>query len=191
MKKCKGRCGEIKPLDAFKPNKKLKSGYGSKCKTCVNAEQREWRHKNPEKVKSYRRNGDTTKLGFPAGYWTALKDYYGERCMFPGCINTKNLHLDHVVPRSRKGRNTLANAQILCAYHNTSKGNRQNSDYRDTERPVLVGVSENGIESMWFEDVSVHEIYRGAKENIHYRIFRVAQNRRRPEERNVFCFPPV
>ena len=38
--------------------------------------------------------------------------------------NYSKLEVDHVTPWSKGGRTILANAQLLCKHHNTSKGNR-------------------------------------------------------------------
>jgi hypothetical protein len=38
--------------------------------------------------------------------------------------NYSKLEVDHIIPWSKGGRTILANAQLLCKHHNTSKGNR-------------------------------------------------------------------
>jgi hypothetical protein len=38
--------------------------------------------------------------------------------------NYSKLEVDHITPWSKGGRTILANAQLLCKHHNTSKGNR-------------------------------------------------------------------
>lgn len=55
--------------------------------------------------------------------WEELKDQFGRRCL--SCGRTENetlLTLDHVVPLSRGGSNTIENAQPLCRPCNSSKG---------------------------------------------------------------------
>jgi hypothetical protein len=44
------------------------------------------------------------------------------RCAFPGCEEIKNLTVDHIVPLSRGGDDSLANLQFLCRSHNSAKG---------------------------------------------------------------------
>ena len=39
--------------------------------------------------------------------------------------NYSKLEVDHITPWSKGGRTILANAQLLCKHHNTSKGNRK------------------------------------------------------------------
>lgn len=49
------RCGVVKPLDMFPANKKMKSGRDSLCRACYAAKAREYRARNPEKVKASQR----------------------------------------------------------------------------------------------------------------------------------------
>ena len=39
-------------------------------------------------------------------------------------MRMRNLELDHIVPRSRGGRHTDSNLQLLCGWCNRTKGNR-------------------------------------------------------------------
>jgi hypothetical protein len=51
---------------------------------------------------------------------------YGRRAESEGWLtrcSRGKLHLDHIRPLSRQGRNTLDNFQFLCATHNTKKSN--------------------------------------------------------------------
>jgi len=41
----------------------------------------------------------------------------GWRCTVPGCSSYRNLHGHHIVFRSRRGSNALANLTTLCAWH--------------------------------------------------------------------------
>jgi 5-methylcytosine-specific restriction endonuclease McrA len=57
---------------------------------------------------------------------------YGEACMNPQCGGEDSiLTIDHVVPVSKGGANTMENVQILCYTCNRRKGNRSEADYRD------------------------------------------------------------
>lgn len=47
----------------------------------------------------------------------------GGRCV--ECGSDQDLHIDHIIPLSRGGSDTLENLQILCARCNLSKGNRR------------------------------------------------------------------
>ena len=43
------------------------------------------------------------------------------------CWATDNLHLDHIIPKSKGGLNSHSNYQLLCAYCNSSKNDRDMS----------------------------------------------------------------
>jgi hypothetical protein len=43
-------------------------------------------------------------------------------CQYPGCDETKYLHLDHQVPYAKGGLTTSANLRVLCSTHNHIKG---------------------------------------------------------------------
>jgi len=65
--------------------------------------------------------------------YLVLYSYYGEMCMHPDCEAIKNIHLDHIIPLSVGGMHSYDNFQLLCIFHNTSKGNRSAADYRPVE----------------------------------------------------------
>lgn len=46
----------------------------------------------------------------------------GRRCVY--CGSTRHVVVDHIVPRSRGGRNVLTNLQALCTRCNIVKGSR-------------------------------------------------------------------
>lgn len=46
------------------------------------------------------------------------------------CGSRENLHVDHREPLSRGGRHAIGNLQMLCAFHNLSKGARLWADFR-------------------------------------------------------------
>ncbi|PYF68485.1 HNH endonuclease [Pedobacter nutrimenti] len=48
----------------------------------------------------------------------------GYKCLMPGCNETSNLTIDHIIPLDLGGRNSIHNYQTLCAFHNQEKGNK-------------------------------------------------------------------
>lgn len=48
-------------------------------------------------------------------------------CVHPGCNQTTNLTIDHIVPLSRGGTDELDNLQFMCKSHNSSKGDKTNA----------------------------------------------------------------
>ena len=59
--------------------------------------------------------------------WLALLEFYGHRCL--ACGNRENITVDHVVPLSLGGSNTIHNIQPLCERCNLLKDQRT-TDYR-------------------------------------------------------------
>jgi selenocysteine-specific translation elongation factor len=47
------------------------------------------------------------------------------KCQYPGCDETKYLHLDHQVPFTKGGLTTSSNLKVLCSTHNRLKGARK------------------------------------------------------------------
>ncbi len=56
----------------------------------------------------------------------------GGRCL--KCGSTVDLHIDHILPVSLGGLTILGNLQTLCSAENLSKGNRETTDYRKTQK---------------------------------------------------------
>ena len=53
--------------------------------------------------------------------------YAAKNGKYVGCrdpMRMRNPELDHIVPRSRGGRHTDSNLQLLCGWCNRTKGNR-------------------------------------------------------------------
>ena len=58
----------------------------------------------------------------------------GGRCALCGATkNERPLDVDHIIPRSRGGKNELTNLQVLCSKCNRSKGNQDDTDFRQTD----------------------------------------------------------
>ena len=55
----------------------------------------------------------------------------GGRCELCGCsAKERPLHVDHILPRSKGGKNDMTNLQALCERCNLAKGNRDDTDFR-------------------------------------------------------------
>ena len=54
----------------------------------------------------------------------------GYRCLKCGCDEINWLTLDHIIPRAKGGKNSVANLQTLCANCNMEKGDKHSTDYR-------------------------------------------------------------
>lgn len=56
----------------------------------------------------------------------------GGRCSLCGATKKDSvLDIDHIIPRSKGGETTYENLQVLCAKCNRSKGNKDNTDFRE------------------------------------------------------------
>jgi len=56
------------------------------------------------------------------------------RCDLCGATKyDRPLDVDHIIPRSRKGKTEESNLQVLCSKCNRSKGNKDDTDFRQTE----------------------------------------------------------
>ena len=56
------------------------------------------------------------------------------RCDLCGATKyDRPLDVDHIIPRSRGGKTEESNLQVLCSKCNRSKGNKDDTDFRDTE----------------------------------------------------------
>lgn len=63
----------------------------------------------------------------------------GGRCALCGCSqNDRPLDVDHIIPRSKGGSNDISNLQALCTKCNRSKGNKDQTDYRESRSPDKV-----------------------------------------------------
>jgi 5-methylcytosine-specific restriction endonuclease McrA len=72
------------------------------------------------------------KSSLPSGLRYEVLKRDGGRCVL--CGNSKKdgvkLHVDHILPRSKGGKDTLDNLQTLCQPCNLGKGNRDNRNWR-------------------------------------------------------------
>lgn len=104
-------CGVSKTLNEFYKGVHFADGLQKNCKPC-------------SVVKVMRNRGVARK-----SLVGELKRLYGETCLFPGCDEVDNLHIDHVLPKSHGGDDHIDNYQLLCEHHNCSKG-ATHVDYR-------------------------------------------------------------
>ena len=66
-------------------------------------------------------------------YYEAMKES-GGRCALCGCSkNDRPLDVDHIIPRSKGGKSTENNLQVLCSRCNRTKGNKDDTDFRNIE----------------------------------------------------------
>ena len=88
----------------------------------------------------------------------AIKEYFDNTCIYCGITHDINdLTLDHVLPRSRGGKNTWTNLVAACKKCNQRKGNKtpSESDMRPIRKPVkpkvtvLKNIEKTQINPKW------------------------------------------
>jgi 5-methylcytosine-specific restriction endonuclease McrA len=148
MKMCTG-CGETKALDAFTVDTRLRSGRGSRCRTCARAASEDWLKRHPEKhyqyIKAWRQRdperyrhwariryarykgaeGVVTKRD-----WDRLLRRYRGCCAYCGAPSVGQ---DHIIPLSRGGRHSIGNVLPCCRSCNSSKHTRLLAEWRKNE----------------------------------------------------------
>jgi len=113
----------------------------------INARQRDYYSKNPDKWREYYQQRDLDNPegalarvhkrrarikgnggAYSAKEWKDLCDLFGNKCL--ACGNTTlPLTVDHVIPLSKGGTNDITNLQPLCKPCNTNKRTSE-TDYR-------------------------------------------------------------
>lgn len=87
-----------------------------------------WKQLNPDKVQAGYENRRKNLVGKITGEeWREIKNKYGNVCL--RCGTSKRLSIDHVIPISKGGTNTVDNIQPLCGKCNSTKGTKI-IDYR-------------------------------------------------------------
>jgi|SRR3990172_5696263 len=99
---------------------------------------RRWRASHPNSGVEIENRRRTRKAGnggsYTADEWKGLCDRYKGRCLRCGRTDLP-LTVDHVVPISKGGRNSIENIQPLCQSCNARK-HTQIMDYREIEKEV-------------------------------------------------------
>ena len=134
-KECK-KCSSIKDLEDFcssiSNNSLNKNSY---CKTCQYKTYSNWYKKNSDihnqKITARKRNFDSILSKSDKDY---IFNRDGFKCVSCNLDNEEhlitwgtNLHLDHIIPVSKNGKNIISNLQLLCVTCNSRKSNKMPS----------------------------------------------------------------
>lgn len=124
----------------FHKQKAGKYGYTSKCKSCKNAQIKDWVSRNPDKSRAQkmrwkalnydkylqikrddqRRRKYALKSGtIDINDWVAMLKRYDYSCAHCGSKN--DITQDHIIPLVRGGQNVINNIQPLCRSCNSRK----------------------------------------------------------------------
>jgi 5-methylcytosine-specific restriction endonuclease McrA len=112
--------------------RKIKKNWRDNNLEKARANRRKWLADNPEKNTVYLENRRASKIKnggtITEKEWKDLCEKYGNMCLCCKRADVR-LTLDHVVPLSSGGANTIGNAQPLCLSCNSAKG-AKTIDYR-------------------------------------------------------------
>jgi len=98
----------------------------------ANEHRKGWKIRNPAKVlaHTHRRRAQLNAGGtYTEAEWRALCAWFGDKCL---CCGAAGITIDHVIPISKGGSNTIENLQPLCGTCNYRKHDRA-IDYRDPD----------------------------------------------------------
>lgn len=99
---------------------------------------REYRKRNPDKVREWRDRRDKTKTGrLPAGTIKRIGNAQRWRCAICRVCVKGKYHADHIIPLALGGAHAPDNIQILCPSCNTRKSAKHPIDYMQ-ERGFLL-----------------------------------------------------
>jgi 5-methylcytosine-specific restriction endonuclease McrA len=142
------QCHERKPLDSFVKNKRWTGGRESLCKACCNKRSRSSYHLNRvhrrESInKRIAEQSDSekwywghvryvTRFDIPVelthDVWMDILSLHGGLCA--RCRDTRDIHVDHIVPLTKGGRDVPSNVEPMCPACNAIKGNAVIADFR-------------------------------------------------------------
>lgn len=94
---------------------------------------RRWRQRHPDQVVSLAHRRRSSSGRFTPEEWRQLLELCGNACLR---CNSENVTVDHIVPLTLDGTNTIANLQPLCKSCNSSKNNKA-IDYRPRDIRAL------------------------------------------------------
>lgn len=102
---------------------------------------RQWQKDNPVRHRAARKVIDSNRRvsngrsNYVYQNWLAMCDWFSGVCLC--CGSGDPLTIDHVIPITHEGQNTIENVQPLCLHCNTSKGAYHETDYRDPTQLAL------------------------------------------------------
>lgn len=122
------REARIERAKEYNETQKSKPGFLEKMRQKSKESYKRWIEKNPlaNRQRNHRRRV-SIKGDFSAQEWIALCEKHNNRCLC--CGEKKPLEIDHILPVSKGGANTIDNLQPLCVSCNRSKGTKH-IDYR-------------------------------------------------------------
>lgn len=110
-----------------------RSAYRKSTQEKRTAYTREWRKANPASVRQskFKRRAHELRGSFSSQDWHRLLSRYGHKCAY--CSNDGEMTVDHVVPLSRGGTNTIGNILPACRSCNGRKHARFITEWKLSE----------------------------------------------------------
>ena len=158
------KCGKELSLENFHKNRNGKYGRNGDCKECYNSMRREynkrdknladkhrhWREKNQKENNVYYWNKRARKLNENAKNRYGLNDKVSgkeimelynslKKCSYCDTpLKNSECHIDHVKPLANGGSNFIENLTISCPKCNTTKNNKDQSDFYEYVKTVYL-----------------------------------------------------
>lgn len=133
LKYC-GKCGEQKPSNQayFHANRLSPDGLAAVCKACHLMSSREWRARNPDKVRAYAatRRARAVHAGGVHTDKDIQRQFQSQKGLCYWCrsplemTGKQKFHADHLIPLTRGGSNGPENLVCACPACNTSRNNK-------------------------------------------------------------------
>lgn len=124
------KCSTPKLLSEFYKNKSTSLGYNSCCKICQKQNFANWYSTHKEHCVNYNQIRKR-QIGYAFSQYEIefIFKKYNEMCQKCGYSDLdhqidfgQRLHLDHIIPLARGGKNLISNMQLLCRSCNSKKG---------------------------------------------------------------------
>lgn len=130
------RCGQIFPLTREHFGQTPSGGFRSYCRKCKNEGTAEWARRNPDKTRAkWERQNENRITAGVADYGyeeiALLRTLLKGRCAYCNIPLENGSEIDHVLPISRGGTDTIDNVTLSCRKCNREKGDRTRAEYWD------------------------------------------------------------
>jgi len=127
------------------------------------------------------------RISIPKKLRQAVFEKYGRICFY--CGSTENSQIDHIIPVTEKGENTLDNLRVVCRSCNISKLNY--NDISD-KRKVIIHIRQACTDLIGKEKVSMAEVARVSGESYHFILKhedKVRKELKLPPNRKKYLYP--
>ena len=90
-------------------------------------------------------------MGYREKYFKENKGFMGKyRCARCGrWFNKRDIDIDHIIPKSKGGTDSMYNLQAMCKHCNRSKGNKTNNVVGDLLKHNAKRVVKNSIKNIF------------------------------------------